>query len=312
MRNLLVFVVLLSCPLPTLASDARPQLLASIEPLAMLLREVLGDAVTVDTFLLPSQTPHDSSFTPGQARKVQQADLIVWLGKEAEPSLAKLMARAQGAELSMLSLDGIHQRAMIGTESMEDEDHGHDHHGHGHDYEHDHDHDHHEHDGNLDPHLWLSPDNMLQLARALPAQADKLGLTSEAINAAVSEFESALAARRQAIKTQLAPLADRPYISHHDAWGYFAESFGLQQVTPISASTELSPGSRRFIALMEQIEEQGIRCVMAEPESRRALLERLCKNDCRIVEADPLGRGLGKVGYSALLEDLANSFARCL
>nr|WP_255612517.1 zinc ABC transporter substrate-binding protein [Alcanivorax sp. 1008] len=299
---MLVFVLLLISPLSALGADSKPRVLASIEPLAMLLREVLGDTVTVDTFLLPSQTPHDSSFTPGQARKVQQADLVVWLGKDAEPSLAKLMARTRGDELAMLSLEGIYQREMVAVDEDEDGHHGH---GHGHGHE---DHNH----GPLDPHLWLSPDNMLQLARALPDQADKLGLTSEAVSTAVSQFAARLAAQRQAIQAQLAPLSERPYISHHDAWGYFAESFGLRQVTPISASTELSPGSRRFIALVNQIEQQGIRCVMAEPESRRALLERLCTGQCRIVEADPLGRDLGKVGYSALLDNLANSFARCL
>ncbi|MDF1628529.1 MAG: zinc ABC transporter substrate-binding protein [Alcanivoracaceae bacterium] len=298
MRTLLVFVLLLISPLSALGAEARPRVLASIEPLAMLLREVLGETVTVDTFLLPSQTPHDSSFTPSQARKVQQADLIVWLGEDAEPSLAKLMARTQGDELAMLSLEGIYQREMVAME----EDHG---------EHHDHNHEDHNH-GPLDPHLWLSPDNMLQLARALPAQADKLGLARETVSHAVSQFAARLVAQRQAIQAQLAPVSERPYISHHDAWGYFAESFDLQQVTPISASTELSPGSRRFIALVKQIEQQGIRCVMAEPESRRALLERLCTGQCRIVETDPLGRDLGKVGYSALLDNLANSFARCL
>jgi zinc transport system substrate-binding protein len=297
-RTLLVFILLLISPLSALGAESKPRVLASIEPLAMLLREVLGETVTVDTFLLPSQTPHDSSFTPSQARKVQQADLIVWLGEDAEPSLAKLMARTQGVELAMLSLEGIYQREMVAMEEDQDEHHGHGHEGHNH--------------GALDPHLWLSPDNMLRLAEALPAQADKLGLTSEAVSNAVSQFTARLSAQRQAIQAQLAPLSERPYISHHDAWGYFAESFGLQQVTPISASTELSPGSRRFIALVKQIEQQGIRCVMAEPESRRALLERLCTGQCRIVEADPLGRDLGKVGYSALLDNLANRFARCL
>jgi ABC-type Zn2+ transport system substrate-binding protein/surface adhesin len=51
---------------------------------------------------------------------------------------------------------------------------------------------------------------------------------------------------------------------------------------------------------------------MAEPESQRALLERLCRDDCRIVEADPLGRQLGMVGYAALLQDLADRFTSCL
>jgi zinc transport system substrate-binding protein len=273
----------------------------------MLLREVLGDTVTVDTFLLPSQTPHDASFTPGQARKVQQADLIVWLGAEAEPALARLMTRARGTELALLSLPGVHRRTLLGSEGEQEQSHD-EHHEHGSDPEHDHQHA----AGALDPHLWLAPDNMLLLAQALPAKLQPLGLTEKSSQKAVAVFAERLNKQRQAISTQLKPFAQRPYISHHDAWGYFAEAFALQAVTPISANTTLSPGSRRFLELLQQIKQQDIRCVMAEPESRRALLERLCQGDCRIVEADPLGRGLGKVGYSALLQDLAERFVSCL
>ncbi|MFN3712082.1 MAG: metal ABC transporter solute-binding protein, Zn/Mn family [Alcanivoracaceae bacterium] len=285
MRRLLV----LFCFFVTAQAQAIT-VLASMDPLAMLLRDALGDRVTVDTFLLPSQTPHDASFTPGQARKVQQADLIVWLGADAEPALAKLMARQRSTNLAMLSLEGIHQRKMQDT---------HDHH-HGH------------HHGALDPHLWLSPDNMRVLARGLSRHATLFGMNEAEMDQALAAFEQRLDDTRQRLQQQLAPLANRPYMSHHDAWGYFAEAFGLRQVTPIAASTDLSPGSRRFVALVKRIESDSIRCFMAEPESRRALLERLCRDHCRIVEADPLGRQLGSVSYTVLLQDLADRFTTCL
>jgi zinc transport system substrate-binding protein len=289
----ILFSLCLAMPVHTAEVGEPPRVLASIEPLAMLLRDVFGDAVTVDTFLLSSQTPHDASFTPGQARKVQQADLVVWLGKPAEPSLAKLMARGKGRELAMLSLPGIHQRELQGADG-------------------DHDHPDHHHQSNLDPHLWLSPDNMILLARALPAQAAALGLDPQQIQQQVASFETRLNQQRALLQQQLAPYADKPYLSHHDAWGYFAEAFGLQPVLPVSTSTDLSPGSKRFIALIRQIETDNIQCFMAEPESRRALAERLCRDQCRVVEADPLGRGLGKEGYVALLDDLSQRFIRCL
>src|SRR5690606_41612229 len=60
---------------------------ASIEPLAMLAREVLGDQAEVSTLLLPNQTPHFAAFTPGQARQVRDAELVIWLGHEAEPNV---------------------------------------------------------------------------------------------------------------------------------------------------------------------------------------------------------------------------------
>jgi zinc transport system substrate-binding protein len=291
---LLVSLLLGTAPLAQAAErPARPVVLASIEPLAMLLRDVLGDHVDVQTFLLPSQTPHDSSFTPGQARRVQQANLIVWLGGDAEPALGRLMARFPGAQLAMLSLTGIHQREM--------QDVG-DHHGHSHKHAH----------GALDPHLWLSIHNMLLLAQALPDQADHLGLERAAIQLAVEQLSATLTAQRERLRTALEPLANQPYMSHHDAWGYFAEEVGLRPVIPLTASTDLTPGSRRFTRLVQQIEQEGIRCFMAEPESRRALIERLCRGECRLVEADPLGRSLGAVGYGALLEDLGRRFSQCL
>ncbi len=289
----LLFCLSLALPLRAAEAGGPPRLLASIEPLAMLLRDVFADAVIVDTFLLSSQTPHDASFTPGQARKVQQADLIVWLGTAAEPALAKLMARGDSKQLAMLSLPGIHQR------ELQETDDGHNHAGH-------------DHHNNLDPHLWLSPDNMILLARALPAQAAALGLDPEQVQLQVASFEARLNRHRALLLEQLAPHADKPYLSHHDAWGYFAEAFGLRPVLPVSTSTDLSPGSKRFIALIRQIETDNIQCFMAEPESRRALAERLCRDQCRLVEADPLGRGLGKVGYTALLDDLGQRFSRCL
>lgn len=289
-----LFCLWLAMPVHAAESGEPPRVLASIEPLAMLLRDVFGDTVTVDTFLLSSQTPHDASFTPGQARKVQLADLIVWLGKSAEPALAKLMARGDGAELAMLSLPDIHQRELQGSDKDHDHDHAHDQ------------------QNNLDPHLWLSPDNMIELARALPAQAAALGLDPQQVQEQVARFETQLNRQRTLLQQQLAPYTDKPYLSHHDAWGYFAEAFGLRPVLPVSASTDLSPGSKRFIALIRQIEADNIQCFMAEPESRRALAERLCRDQCRVVEADPLGRGLGKVGYAALLDDLSQRFVRCL
>jgi len=291
LETILLRALLLLCCLWVAVPAQSVTVLASIEPLAMVLRDVLGDEVTVETFLLPSQTPHDSSFTPGQARLVQQADVIVWLGAEAEPALAKLMARARGDQLALLSLPGVYQRELQDS--------------------HDHHHEH-KHGSALDPHLWLSPDNMRLLAMALVDQAPQLELEPQLLMRRAQQFVAALDEQEQQLRMRLAPLAEHRYMSHHDAWGYFAEAFGLRPVLPISASTDMTPGSRRFVALVQRMEKEGIYCVMAEPESRRALLERLCRGDCKLVEADPLGRGLGPVSYGRLLEDLAERFAHCL
>ena len=147
MRYLLVPLLLALCaPLP-----ART-LVASVEPLAMVLRDLYGDSAEVVTLLEANQNPHNPMLSPRQMLTLRRADLLVWLGEAAEPAVASLAAKRDGDSLALLSLPGVTRREG----------------GHRHDGEHDHGH-HHE-PGELDPHLWLDPRNMAVLAEALGAR----------------------------------------------------------------------------------------------------------------------------------------------
>ncbi len=293
MRVLLAALLLCLNGVVAAAEVSRPKVLASIEPVAMLLREVLGDAVRVETLMLPNQTPHNASFTPGQARQVREADLLVWLGADAEPGMAGLLKRHAGRQLALTDLDGVYRR---------DGDEGHDHH---------HDDDAHHH-GLLDPHLWLYPANMRRLAQALPAEADALGLSRDEMVQRVALFDTALTETEAAVRAALAPVAGTPYLSHHDAWAYFSDAFGVRRPLVINHNIEASASSRRFVELSSTLQAQQVHCVMAEPEARRALLERLCRDQCRLVQADPLGRDVAGGTYSGLLTHLQGLFSQCL
>ncbi len=60
-----------------LASPALSQtLVASVEPLAKVLRGLYGDQVEVVTLLQANQNPHQLALSPRQAMLVQQADLL--------------------------------------------------------------------------------------------------------------------------------------------------------------------------------------------------------------------------------------------
>lgn len=296
-----LFSLLLTCQLMLAlpAAAATPHIVASVEPLSMLLREVLGDDVRVSTLLAPQQNPHQVSFTPGQARALRDADLVVWLGAEAEPQVAQMVQRHARAALALTDLPRVYRRD--GDE------------GHLHTDDHEDDDGHHHHDL-LDPHLWLYPENMLRLAQALPDQAVLADLPDWP--ARLAAFEARLDDTVTAQREQLAPLAERLYLSHHDPWAYFADAFGIQRPLIISHNIEASASSRRFAEIHRTMAVRQVRCVMAEPEGRRALLERLCRDDCLLVEADPMGRYLvseqPEAHYTALLAHLGNLFGECL
>ena len=262
-------------------------LVASVEPLAKVLRGLYGDQVEVVTLLQANQNPHQLALSPRQAMLVQQADLLVWLGEAVEAPLAPLVARRQGPTLSLLALEGVHRR-----EGGEDHDHGNHHTDHA--------------DATLDPHLWLSLDNMMRLAGAL-AQQYPQGLKAGEPARWQQQAKERHARHRQA----LVGLEGVSWLSYHQPWGYLTETLGLAEPLVVSKQLDAGPGSRRFVALAGEIREQQVRCAILEPEARAAMVSRLCP-DCRVQPLDPLGRDYPELDYLSWRDRLVEGFKACL
>jgi len=65
--------------------------LPSTQALSLVVKEVTGDTYAP---LLPANvSPHDFSLKPSHIRRLQAAELVVWLGPELEPYLAKVMSQ---------------------------------------------------------------------------------------------------------------------------------------------------------------------------------------------------------------------------
>ncbi|WP_290523388.1 zinc ABC transporter substrate-binding protein [Alcanivorax sp.] len=292
MRRFWLTILLLTC------SPAWSQtIVASVEPLAKVLRGLYGPEVEVLTLLQANQNPHQLALSPRQALLVKQADLMVWLGTSVEAPLAPLVARRGEPSIALLDLAGVVRREGGAHEHDEHDDHDHDHH-----REHAHSGD----DAYLDPHLWLSVNNMLVLSDAVAAALPE-GLADQqpgAWRVQAEQFQPRWRAR-------LAPLAQVPWLTYHHPWGYLTDPLGLAEPVVVSEQLDAGPGSRRFVALAAQIREQGVQCMIREPEARMAMLARLCP-DCRTEALDPLGRDQPELDYLAWLEHLGQGFERCL
>lgn len=280
LRPLVLLFLLAAAALP-----ARAGVVASIEPLAMTARQVLGDDVQVRTLMRAGQSLHGASLTPEQVRSLRDAELVIWLGSAAEPRLAPLVERRSGPDLALLELDGVHR---LHGRAESGHDHG--------------DHAENQDATRVDPHLWLEPANMARLARALAEQR----------KTDAGPFLEELEATRTKVSRRLAPVRGRGYVSQHDPWGYFARAFDLERALVASDGVAGGASARRLVELAETMNEREVGCVLAEPDARRALLERLCREDCRLVELDPLGRGLDQAGYTTFLRHLAERFDTCL
>lgn len=292
---------------PALA--APPQIVTDLPVTGALAQEVLGELGEVRVLMDAGADPHHYQLRPSDARALQSAGLLIWLGPEMTPWLE----RAAGNLNSESSLPLLH---VVGTDlrsyGAEAEGHNHDH-GHDHDDDKAHDHDH---DG-TDPHAWLSPANaqkwLTAIAESLAAQ-DPENAAIYAANAQTAVDR--ITALDTQIAAQLAPVKDKPFVVFHDAYGYFTEYYGLPPAIAISLGDASSPSAARLAEIRGEISESGAVCAFPEYGHDPALIATATEGSTLRLGSplDPEGRGLsaGATLYDDLLRGIGDTLTDCL
>ena len=253
----------------------------SIKPVHSLVSAVM-DGVAAPTLLVRGAgSAHTYSLRPSDARALEEAPLVFWVGPGLETFLrgpldtlasgARVVALADAPELELLEF-----RDGGPFEGHGDAEEGHEHtheHAHEHDESPDHGHDHAHAHGN-DLHVWLDTVN----ARALVAEiAARLSETDPANAERYRENALAYSAKldtlTKEIAQQLASVQDKPAIVFHDAYQYFERRFGINVVGSITVSPDVMPGAQRVSEIRAKVRELGAACIFSEPqfEPRRLL-----------------------------------------
>ncbi len=272
----LIIVVLV--PVVSVAQEV----FVSIPPQAFVVEWLAGNLVQVDVLLPPGASPATYEPTPKQMAALDRAQLYLQIGAPFEgPILAKV------SEL-MPELRIVDCRAGVELEPIG---------GGGHDHG----------AGLLDPHIWLDPQRMKNIA-STTARALEALLPDEAPG-----IEERLAALRRAIDDTdgrvadiLAPFAGRTLLVFHPAYGYFTRRYGLIQMA-VEVDGR-APSARRLTAVVGELRHQPVPALFVQPQFSRSAAERVANAlDCELVELDPLAGD-----YLANLEIMADRIAEGL
>ena len=286
---------------------------ASLKPLGFI-ASAITDGVTDTQVLLPDgASEHDYSLRPSDVKRLQNADLVVWIGPEMEAFMKKsTQSISDKNKVTIAQLDGVKPLLMKGGD---DDDH---------DHEGDHDHaghesekgDAHHHHGDYNMHLWLSPEIARLSAVAIHDKLVELMPQSRAkLDANLKDFEAQLATADKEVGNELAPLKGKGYFVFHDAYGYYEKQYGLTPLGHFTVNPEIQPGAQRLHQIRTQLVEQKATCVFAEPQFRPAVVEAVARGtSVRMGTLDPLGTNiqLSKESYATFLRQLANQYSSCL
>ena len=250
-------------------------------------------------------SPHTYAMRPSDARALEQADLVIWIGPGYENFLERPMAalagRARSLVLSKAPGVTIRNARSGGVWDTHDHAHGHAHAKRG---------------PEIDGHMFLDPINAKAFARAIgatlaemdPANAERYGANARALEAKLDALDAELGAK-------LRPLAGRPFIVFHDSVQYLEARYGLTPAGSITVSPERRPSAQRLQRLRERIVRANAICVFAEPQFDAALVRTIVEGTrARTGTLDYVGAEMapGPELYFNVMRGLAKDLAACL
>jgi zinc transport system substrate-binding protein len=196
----------------------------------------------------------------------------------------------------------------------EDEsDHGHDHHDHGQDHD---ESGHHDHGDGEDPHIWLDPALALAMAETIAGHLKELeGVDANTIDRNLAGFTRDLEAREASIRKQLAPARELDLFTYHDAFGRFAEHYGLAIAGVLTLSPERTPGARHLAEVQDRLNRAEQACLMIEPQFDRQWWRSLMGDvELPISVWDPLASDIPATprGYLDFQQSMADAVLDCL
>jgi zinc/manganese transport system substrate-binding protein len=272
----------------TSAGDGRLKVVATTSILGDFVQQVGGDRVDVDIVLKSNVDAHDFEPSPADIEALRTADIIVrngagleaWFDRtiETSGSSATIVDASEGVRVRQPGDDDAdhaedHADEDHADDSNEDhadddhaddsnEDHADDHggedehtHGDGHDH------------GDSDPHIWLDPNNAVtmvgNITDALVASDPDHASEYEANRTGYVEQLEALDAE---IAAAIDGLTNKKLVTNHDAFGYYADRYGLEVVGSVIPSFDSSAemSAQDLDELVRAIKDEGVEAVFSE------------------------------------------------
>jgi zinc transport system substrate-binding protein len=318
-------------PAPGLAEI---KVVASIKPVHSLVAGVMQGIGEPVLLVKGASSAHGYSLRPSDARALDQAHVVFWVGENLETYLTKPLQALSAAALvvPLSGAEGV--RLLAAREGGVWEEHEQESEGERSGGGDESDRAHAEADdavqqprpvesggkvqehGRFDMHIWLDPHNAEAMVNAIVAAlSDSDPANASSYRARGGEVRERLKQLDQTLSAELAAVADRPFVVFHDAYQYLEERYGLNAVGTISIDPGRRPGARRLTGIRHSLAQLDAACVFAEPQFEPALVETVIEGtSAKKGMLDPLGAALeaGPEQYFQLMHGLADSLTECL
>ncbi len=231
--------------------DGRMPVSAAFYPVQFVAQRVGGEHVRVTGLTKPGVEPHDLELTPKAVGSLAQAKAVVYLAG-FQPAVDQAV-RTHAADAGV----DVAPAARL--------------------------------NGN-DPHFWLDPTRLADVATALAddlARRDPANAAGYRANAA--DLVADLDRLDAEFRTGLAQCRTRELVTGHAAFGYLADHYDLHQEGVAGVSPDIEPDAATLRDLSAHVREAGVSTVYSESLVSPALAETVAREaGARVAVLDPL------------------------
>jgi len=260
--------------LPVLAyCDEKVSAVASIFPVADMVKQVGGDYIDVMTIIPPGASPHTFTLKPSQVKTISAARIYFAIGAGLEVMVDKFVFLSRESIKHVILSQG--EPLIYGLES----------HRHGDDSVN------HQNQDIANPHIWLDPQiakSMVQKIVSSLCEIDSVHQQYYQKNGYL--YQQKLDELDLLIQDTVYRFTIKQYVSFHPAWVYFARRYGLEPLGIIQTSPGTDPTLQTTMKMVNQIKSHHIRAVFAEPQFNPRVAEVIAKEaNARVFFLDPIG-----------------------
>ena len=290
-----------------------PKVIVTIAPIHSLVAGVMDGIGSPDLLLEAQQSAHGHTLKPSEAAKLNNANVIVWVGSEYETTFKGSIDAAKAQhKITLTKTPGINllpQRTFKDQPEMCcpvdlpigcDCDHHKDHH--------------HEISGK-DGHLWLAVPNAKALVKEVAKVLSELDQQHAADYLANSKkVTEKLNTLNTDLYTEMKSVKGKQYITYHDFTQYFDVNYGTQCVGAIRIHADREP-TAADIKRVNEFANHGAVAIFSEPQFETKTLTKISKESgITYAQIDALGVGLtpGQDLYFEMMRRLMNDMKKAL
>jgi ABC-type Zn uptake system ZnuABC Zn-binding protein ZnuA len=203
-----------------------------------------GESIALTSLIPLGADPHTFQPTPKDVSAVAEAHVVIMNGAGLEEWMYDLLKNAGGTRPLVAASTGIALR-----------------------------------EGGSDPHVWLDVKNVMAWVRNIehalsaldPANAGKYRENAGKYLAELQELDGWIVAQVEKV-----PPERRKLVTSHEAFGYFCDRYGFQQIgTIFPLTTDAQPSAKDLANLQDAIKSEGVPAIFTETTVNPALAERL-------------------------------------